>query len=292
MKLTSRRIAAVAATAASATLGMALTTSAPATADVSVAWAPAATATITPGVQMYTEGAQCTANFVYTDGAGDVYVGYAAHCAGLGEATDTDGCQADSLPLGTKVTFNEGGSLVSEGTQLGTGTLVYSSWNTMHDLGTTDANTCAYNDLALVKVSAADVGKVNPSIPFWGGPVGIDTDGTAGGDRVYSYGNSSLRGGLTVLSPKTGISLGDNAADNGWSHPLYTVTPGIPGDSGSAFVSADGKAIGTLSTLGLAPLPLSNNIGDLGKELAFAQQHSGIAGLQLENGTEPFSPIL
>ncbi len=33
-------------------------------------------------------------------------------------------------------------------------------------------NTCAYNDLALVKVDAADVAKVNPSIPFWGGPVG------------------------------------------------------------------------------------------------------------------------
>ncbi len=70
------------------------------------------------------------------------------------------------------------------------------------------------------------------------------------------------------------------------------MSPGIPGDSGSAFLSADGKAIGVLSTLGLAPLPLSNNIGDLGKELAFAQQHSGISGLTLVNGTEPFSPIL
>jgi len=219
-------------------------------------------------------------------------VGYAAHCAGTGAATDTDGCLADSLPLGTRVTFNEGGSPVSEGTRLGAGTLVYSSWDTMDKVGTTDANTCAYNDFALVKVDAADVAKVNPSIPFWGGPTGIDTDGTAAGDRVYSYGNSSLRGGLSVLSPKTGISLGDAAADGGWSHPLYTVTPGIPGDSGSAFVSADGQAVGTLSTLGLAPLPLSNNIGDLAKELAFAQQHSGLAGLQLENGTEPFSPIL
>ena len=75
-------------------------------------------------------------------------------------------------------------------------------------------------------------------------------------------------------------------------HPLYTVTPGVPGDSGSGFVSAGGKAVGTLSTLGLAPLPASNNIGDLAKELAFAQAHSGISGLKLENGTEPFNPIL
>ncbi len=255
-------------------------------------WAPAATAQIGPGVQMYTDGAQCTGNFVFTDNSDNVYVGYAAHCAGLGEATDTDGCLNESVPLGTSVTFNKGGSLISNGTQVGTGTLVYSSWRTMRANGVTDANTCAYNDFALVKVSNADKGKVNPSIPFWGGPTGIDTDGTAAGDRVYTYGNSSLRFGLTQLSPHTGISLGDAAADGGWSHPLYTVTPGVPGDSGSAFISEDGKAIGTLSTLGLAPLPLSNNIGDLGKELAFAQAHSGIAGLKLVNGTEAFNPIL
>jgi hypothetical protein len=285
-----RRGVAVLAVVASALLGAAAVTAAPA--QAAPQWAPAATAKIHPGTMMYTAGAQCTANFVYTDASNNVYVGYAAHCAGLGEATDTDGCLAESLPLGTPVTFNEGGSLVSEGTVVGQGTLVYSSWLKMHELGTTDANTCAYNDLALVKVSAGDTGKVNPSIPFWGGPTGIDTDGTAAGDRVYTYGNSSLRFGVSQLSPHTGISIGDAAADGGWSHPLYTVTPGVPGDSGSAFVSADGKAIGTLSTLGLAPLPLSNNIGDLGKELAFAQANSGIAGLTLVNGTEPFDPAL
>jgi hypothetical protein len=261
-------------------------------ATAATTWAPAATAKIHPGTMMYTQGAQCTANFVYTDGAGHTYVGYAAHCAGLGEATDTNGCQAESLPLGTRVTFNEGGSLLSEGTVVGGGTLVYSSWLTMHQLGTTDANTCAYNDLALVQVDAGDVSKVNPSIPFWGGPTGIDTDGTAAGDRVWTYGNSSLRFGISQLSPHIGISLGDDAADGGWSHPLYTVTPGVPGDSGSAFLSTDGRAVGVLSTLGLAPLPASNNIGDLGKELAFAQANSGIAGLQLVNGTEPFDPVL
>jgi hypothetical protein len=258
-------------------------------AEAQTSWAPADTAPIHPGVMMYTEGAQCTANFVYTDGAGNVYVGYAAHCAGTGSSTDTDGCQTQSLPLGTPVTFNEGGSLLSDGTQVGTGTLAYSSWLTEKALGTTDPNTCAYNDLALVKVSAADVGKVNPSVPYWGGPTGIDTDGTAAGDPVYSYGNSSLRAGASQLSPKTGTSLGDDPADGGWSHPVYTATPGIPGDSGSGFLSADGTAVGVLSTVAIAPLPASNNIGDLAKELAFAQQHSGIAGLSLVLGTEPFS---
>jgi len=255
-------------------------------------WAPAATATIHPGTMMYTDGAQCTGNFVFSDSAGNTYLGYAAHCAGTGSSTDTNGCQTDSVPLGARVDLTNDGNLASEGTIVGHGTLAYSSWVTEHQLGTSDANTCAYNDLALVRIDAGDVSKVNPSVPFWGGPTGIDTDGTAAGDRVWTYGNSSLRAGLSPLSPHTGISLGDDAADGGWSHPLYTMSPGIHGDSGSGFMTEGGKAVGVLSTLGLAPLPLSNNIGDLAHELAFAQQHSGIAGLHLVNGTEPFDPIL
>ena len=280
------------ATAASALLAAGSMAASAGTAQAAPSWAPAATAAIHPGTMMYTDGAQCTANFVYTDAAGDVFVGYAAHCAGKGEATDTNGCDQASVPLGTKVTFTNDGNLASEGTAVGHGTLAYSSWITEDQLGTTDANTCAYNDLALVRVDAGDVSKVNPSVPFWGGPTGIDTDGTKAGDRVWTYGNSSLRAGLSPLSPHTGVSLGDDAADGGWSHPLYTVTPGVPGDSGSGFLSAGGKAVGTLSTLGLAPLPASNNIGDLARELAFAQQHSGLSGLRLVEGTEPFDPIL
>ncbi|WP_224275574.1 hypothetical protein [Nocardioides lacusdianchii] len=280
--------------AAASGLLAAAATSAPASAapkkQARAAWAPAASASIHPGVQMYTEGAQCTANFVYTDGSGATYVGYAAHCAGTGEATDTNGCDAGSLPLGTRVDFVEGGSLLGEGTKVGSGTLAYSSWLTMQQRGETDADACAYNDLALVKVDAADVAKVNPSVPFWGGPVGIDTDGTSAGESVYSYGNSSLRAGIELLSPKQGTSLGTDPS--GWSHPVYTVTPGVPGDSGSAFLDADGNALGTLSTLALAPLAGSNGVGDLSRELSYAQAHGPIAGLRLVPGTEPFSPVL
>jgi hypothetical protein len=284
----SRRIAGTVSAIASLGAVAALSLGAPASAAPT--WAPADTAEITPGVQMYTDGAQCTANFVFSDGAGNTYVGYAAHCAGTGAATDTNGCDAASLPLGTRVTFARGGSLASEGTTVGHGTLAYSSWLTMQGRGESDENTCAYNDLALVKVDAADVAKVNPSIPFWGGPVAINTDGTAAGDRVYSFGNSSLRGGVEELSPKTGLSVGTEG--EGWSHPVYTLTPGVPGDSGSAFLDGEGNALGTLSTLALAPLAGSNGVGDLGRELGYAQQHGGIAGLQLVPGTEPFSPIL
>ena len=242
------------------------------------AWAPADQAEIHPGTQMY------------TDGAGNVYVGYAAHCAGTGAATDTNGCDAGSLPLGTKVDFVEGGSLVTGGTKVGSGTLAYSSWLTMQQRNETDPNACDSNDFALVKVDAADVAKVNPSVPFWGGPVALNTDGTAAGEDVYSYGNSSLRGGVEALSPKQGTSLGTTG--DGWTHPVYTVSPGIPGDSGSAFLDAEGNALGTLSTLAIAPLAGSNGVSDLAHELAYAQQYGGFSGLALVPGTEPFSPLL
>jgi hypothetical protein len=281
--LAAAAVTATVAPAQAAKGGKKVTTTAP-------TWAPADSATITPGVQMYTQGAQCTGNFVFTDSASNVYVGYAAHCAGTGGATDTNGCDAGSLPLGTKVDFVRGGSLVTSGQKVGTGTLVYSSWLAMQQAGTTDANACNYNDFALVKVDSQYVGDVNPSVPFWGGPVGVNTDGTAGGEDVFSYGNSSLRGGIEVLSPKQGVSLGTSGG--GWTHPVYTLTPGVPGDSGSAFLDSEGNAVGTLSTLAIAPLAGSNGVSDLNNELQFAKATSGISGLALVPGTESFSPIL
>ena len=65
------------------------------------------------------------------------------------------------------------------------------------------------------------------------------------------------------------------------------MTPGIPGDSGSAFLSKTGKALGVLSTVAIAPLAGSNGVGDVAKELAYAQAN-GFSGLTLALGTEPF----
>jgi hypothetical protein len=240
------------------------------------AWAPAASATVHPGVQTFTEGGQCTANFIYTAGP-DTYIGQAAHCASTGAATDTDGCLAGSLPLGTPVEVT-GASRP--------GTLAYSSWLTMQANGESNPDVCAYNDLALVRIDPADVANVNPSVPGFGGPVGVGGP-SATGDDVYSYGNSSLRFGITQLSPKRGIVV--TTEGNGWSRTVYTVTPGIPGDSGSGFLNGSGQAIGTLSTVALAPLAGSNGVADLGRELAYARAN-GLTDLQLANGTEAFTP--
>ena len=241
-----------------------------------ITWAPAASATVHPGVQTTTDGAQCTANFVYTDGAA-VYLGQAAHCSGTGGSTETDGCQATSLPEGTAVKV-AGASRP--------GVMVYNSWVRMRAAHETDPDTCAYNDLALIRLDPADVAQTNPSVPHFGGPTGLRTTELQVGDTVESYGNSSLRAGLSTLSPKYGRSLGDDSG--GWNHTVYTVTPGIPGDSGSGFLDDAGLAFGVLSTVAIAPFAGSNGVGDLSRELAYAQAH-GFAGLSLVNGTEPFT---
>jgi hypothetical protein len=244
------------------------------------AWAPADSATIRPGNQTYTDGAQCTSNFVFYDAANNVYIGQAAHCSGTGGATETNGCDSGSLPNGTAVE-------IENATQ--PGTMVYNSWIAMQQAGESNAAACDFNDFALVRVHPADAPSVNPTIPFWGGPTGT-TASVPNTQKVLSYGNSSLRLGLDPLKPKEGLKVATEGG--GWSHQVYTVTPGIPGDSGSAFIDRSGRAFGVLSTLQIAPTAGSNGVSDVSRAIAYMESHGG-PDVTLANGTEPFTgPLL
>ena len=260
---------------AAVVIAVAIMALAPASAS---AWAPASQATIHPGVMTFTDGAQCTSNFVFTQGS-DVFIGQAAHCSGTGGATETNGCDSGSLPLGTPVEI-DGASRP--------GTLVYNSWLAMQAGGETNADACDYNDFALVRIDPADVADANPSVPGFGGPTGVGE--AADGSTVYSYGNSSLRGGVTYLSPKQGVVV--TTEGNGWSRTVYTATPGVPGDSGSGFFNSAGEAFGTLSTLHILPTAGANGVGDLSLELDYARAHSSFSSLALAPGTEPFDADL
>jgi hypothetical protein len=152
-----------------------------------------AATTVRPGDQLYSDAGQCTANFVFTNGSSR-FIGLAAHCFSTGGSTDTNGCDTASLPLGAAVE-NADGTVI--------GSLAYSSWIAMQQVGERNAEACDYNDLALVRLASGVT--ANPSVPRWGGPTGLAAAGTPqAGKQVYSYGNSSLRLGITQLSPKTG----------------------------------------------------------------------------------------
>jgi hypothetical protein len=232
-------------------------------------------------VQVVSPSGQCTANFVFVapadDGSDpwDVFLGTAAHCIGIGAATDTNGCTAGTLPLGTPIEI-EGATQP--------GAAVYSSWLAMQAIGEPDAGACQGNDFLLVEVAEADEGRVNPSIPGFGGPTGLGAPPPSG-EPVYAYGNSGLRFGL--LPGKAGASLGQS--NGGWTTDVYTLSPGIPGDSGSGYVDAQGAAFGVLSTLALAPLPASNQVSSLDRMLAYAAARG--TTVTLASGTEPFDPL-
>jgi len=107
------------------------------------------------------------------------------------------------------------------------------------------------------------------------------------GSPVLTYGNSTIRLGVETLRPKAGTTAG--TVGGGFAHEMYTVSPGIPGDSGSGYLTGKGEALGLLSTLNLAPLPVSNGVTDLAHAMRYAAGH-GFADLELEPGTEPFTP--
>jgi S1-C subfamily serine protease len=157
----------------------------------------------------------------------------------------------------------------------------------MIDNGENDEDTCAYNDFALVRIDPTDHDAVNPSLPYWGGPEGTRTTPTEFGEDVYTYGNSGLRGGVSVLSPKSGTSLGTDPS--GWTHTIYTATPGIPGDSGSAVLDANGAGLGILVTVAIAPVAGSNGVSDLDMVLDYANANGGLGSLSVVDGSEGFN---
>ena len=231
-----------------------------AVAAVALAFVPAlpaaqAATTVQPGDQLYSEAGQCTANFVYA-GGGATYIGLAAHCFGTGGPTETNGCDSGSLPLGAEVRRSS-----STGPVIGT--LAYSSWLTMQGVGEDDFETCEYNDLALIKLNASTTAVA--TMPYCGGPRGTAAS-VDDGENICSIGNSGLRQGQ--LREKDGFVL--FSSPEGWSHQVYTVTPGIPGDSGSGFVDSAGAAFGVLSTMQFAPYAASNGVSNLSKMLAYA----------------------
>lgn len=236
------------------------------------AWAPAATATIRPGAATLTDHAICTANFVFHDGAGNVYLGQAAHCSSSEDMGSLDGCVNNSLPIGTPVR-------VAGATR--PATLAYNSWIGMDDRGETNINQCSYNDFALVRLDPADYASVNPTLRSTGGPTGIAANVVDQTD-VFGFGSTINQAGVAPHS-KRGVSLRQGA--DGLAHAVRLSPPGISGDSGSGVVDANGRAFGVLSTY--SPLRGTNGVGNLSRMMDYMRA-SGGPDVTLANGTEPF----
>jgi len=233
-------------------------------------WGPASAATIRPGVQTFTNNAQCTANFIFSN-ATQLFIGQAAHCSAGDDATKTNGCEAKTGSIGGPVEI-DGASKP--------GILVYSSWIAMQEIDESDTNACRYNDFALIAIDPADFAKVHPSVQSFGGPTGTaDASKILIGDKVFSYGNSGLRFGISATSPHEGYVIAKQG--DGWSTVVYTHIPGVPGDSGSGVLTEDGEALGILVTVQVAPVAGSNGVTSLDHALPYANSVGGL-DLRLE----------
>ncbi|MGI9000544.1 MAG: serine protease [Pseudonocardia sp.] len=236
-------------------------------------------ATITPGVLISSPLGDCTSSFVFTDGD-DVFLSYAAHCAVTAEAgRSLNGCVEPVLPVGTELTI-----VGTDGTKTA-GTLAYSSWEAMQSNGETDPALCNLNDFALVELDPADVDTVNPSVPVFGGPTRLDTDGTSSGEDVFTY-QPNRRSGAAA---RQGISMGQ--PDGPWTHRVATTPPSEEGDSGAGYLDAGGEDFGVLS-FGFeqgTPSAGIDGVTDVALAVDYAIDNGDLGKIALVPGTVPFS---
>ncbi len=234
--------------------------------------APVPVQGVGPGTVTETPGAGiCTAGFVFR-GEGRTFLGHAAHCAGTGADTETDGCTSSTLRQGVPVIVRGTGGPV-------TGVLRFSSWAAMQDRGESDPDRCASNDFALVELPPGTA--VAPSLPVLGGPSGIRDTPPVPGAVVH---------GLAVAErPVHRPGTLAREEGGGWLHTVRTTIPGAPGESGGPLVDDGGAALGILSGME-AGGDRRLEYTDLAMAVGYARTHGGPADLELVPGTAPFAP--
>ncbi len=226
---------------------------------------------IRPGVEITASGyGSCTANFLYAANEVTYYIGVAAHCFSDDSNNGVNPCNANSAPIGFSGITIENASRPGE--------LAYSSWTAMQENGeTAGSDLCQYNDFALVKIHIDDIGNVHPAAIAYGGPTALFNGVATVGDTVYSYGRSSFHSGVRDLQEKEGrIS---EVLAGGLAYQVSFDNAGLPGDSGSAILHEDGRALAVLTTVGvgLGPSAVGNGAVSLERALNYGKASGHIS---------------
>lgn len=168
-----------------------------------VPWASREEATIYPGGVLHTEKRDCPLNFFFTKPeTGAVFLGTTSYCV-------------RDLPIGALAAAGDGSDIA---------VLIYSSMQTMAEIGEDDPNALEYNDLAIFHLDRSSHTHANPTLPG-GGPNGLANSRTiAVGDRLRAFAP-----GENIPEPlewREGV-VGGFAGD--WAFLTYAVLPGAPG---------------------------------------------------------------
>lgn len=192
---------------------------------------------VRPGGIVRSDNGQCTLNFLFEGSDGNRYIGTAGHCI-LGDS-----------PIG--------GDVGEESWAAGAGPEARGA-------GDERIGEFAYailddpKDFALVRLDA-DVSS-DPQLCHFGGPTGINTD-TPGLDEptpLQLFGNGLAIG--AVLPARTIVALGMPDPDH-----VYAQGVVLPGDSGSAVISDDGRAVGVAVTAGFHAASIGTSGIDAGE---------------------------
>ena len=186
---------------------------------------------VRPGGVIHTEVGQCTMNFLFETPAHERFIGTAGHCI-LGEGPVAD-------RAGEKTWRKGEGSVVKDGTGHRIGEFAYA---VLQDP----------KDFALIRLDPGV--ESSPEMCDFGGPTGINDDMTGDPTVLQYFGNGVAIG--TALPARSAVALGLPNADH-----VYAAGLALPGDSGSAVISDDGRAVGVLVTVGVHGFGVDGNGG-------------------------------
>lgn len=211
---------------------------------------------IQPGALL---GHLCTMNLVFEDDTGAKYIGIADHC---GPA------------LGGRVIAPTLGEF---------GTMVFSSPMTLADL----ENGTQMLDFGLIRIDDDKHSFVDPSVRGWGGPVGVATDPMPGTITLH-HGQGLLYDATEPSRNRMGVFqyIDQDGAFKDWYHGTF---PFLGGDSGSPVLTADGQALGIVSTVAATFFQYEvEPAGVGGPTFEFIVRSLAEAGLNVTLVTAPF----
>ena len=190
---------------------------------------------VRPGAVVQTEVGLCTLNFLFEAPDGERFIGTAGHCI-LGEGGPTgDNVGEKTWPKGQ-------GPEAKDSTGHRIGEFAYAI---LQDP----------KDFSLIRLDPGV--SASPEMCDFGGPTGINDD-IGAGTRTLEYWGNGIGIGSTVPA-RSAIADGFPNADH-----VYALGLALPGDSGSAVITDDGRAVGVLVTTGIHGFGYDQNGIDFG----------------------------
>jgi hypothetical protein len=173
---------------------------------------------VSPGASYSaSNGNNCSMNFVFLGGDHRYYIGTAGHCLWAQSNFDSPPNKEQNWRPGDGLAVTD-----FNGDQVGR--FAYGVWT-------------GNRDFALIRLNAGV--KPQAAMCYFGGPVGMYKEHSSGPVYLKQFGDGFVFGDVTPARTEVAPNTNDKFF-------VYAYGASAPGDSGSAVMTSDGKAVGTL----------------------------------------------